>query len=212
VLLSYRKHCASATSAGQVSCLPFLELQDERESLQLILPESFKLYPLYAMSVMKTKALKGANGSCCLMAAVNDVCTGGPVASDVRTYYMRMIKSFGVFASIELLYPRFFPLHNLLPEDCQRLQDGRFQFPPQLRLSYQRMESHGAYLVGAWRRRNSCHTLTQSRIENGETAILWLGSSVSPALLQDLYGVDDLKDIDTRMVGRAQAYSLAGGR
>jgi hypothetical protein len=78
------------------------------------------------------------------------ILAGGPVASDVRTYYMRMIKSFGVFATVELLYPRFFPLHNLIPEDCQRLPDGRMQMPPQLRLSYQRMEAHGAYLVGAW--------------------------------------------------------------
>lgn len=28
--------------------------------MQLILPESFKLYPLFALSLMKTKALKGA--------------------------------------------------------------------------------------------------------------------------------------------------------
>ena len=35
---------------------------------------------------------------------------------------------------------------------------------------------------------------------NGETAILWLGAGVSPQILQDLYGVDDLNEIDKRMV------------
>ena len=115
--------------------------------MQLILPESFKLYPLYALSVMKSKALKGAFESL-IFVRVHPSGTGGPVASDVRTYYMRMIKSFGVFATIELLYPRFFPLHNLIAEDCQHAPDGRYQMPPQIRLSYHRMEPHGAYLVG----------------------------------------------------------------
>lgn len=41
-LLAYRKHCASSTSPAQ-----------------LILPESFKLFPLYALALMKSKALKG---------------------------------------------------------------------------------------------------------------------------------------------------------
>lgn len=35
---------------------------------------------------------------------------------------------------------------------------------------------------------------------NGETAILWLGAGVSPQILQDLYGVGDLNEIDKRMV------------
>ena len=48
------------------------------------MPESYKLFPVLALSLMKTKALKG-----------------GPVASDVRTFYMRIIKSIGVHATIE---------------------------------------------------------------------------------------------------------------
>ena len=97
---------------------------------------------------------------------------------------MRVVKSIGVSSVIELLYPRFFPIHALQEGDCfPRADDGRFQMPLQMRTSYQRMESHGAYLV-----------------ENGETAILWLGNAVSPQILQDLYGVDDAKDLDTRMV------------
>lgn len=44
-LLAYRKHCASSTSPAQ-----------------LILPESFKLFPLYALALIKTKALKGPAG------------------------------------------------------------------------------------------------------------------------------------------------------
>ena len=113
VLLSYRKHCASATSPGQ-----------------LILPESYKLYPVFALALLKTKALKG-----------------GPVASDVRTYYMRVIKSIGVGPMTELLYPRMYPVHVFAPEDGFPKPNGRLQLPRQMRTSYARMEPDGAYLI-----------------------------------------------------------------
>jgi len=147
-LLAYRKHCASSTSPAQ-----------------LILPESFKLFPLYALALQKSKALKG-----------------GPVASDVRTWHMRLLKSAGVAATVGLLYPRMLPVHNL-PDDVGFPDErGRIRLPPLLRTSYARMEPHGAYLI-----------------ENGELAILWLGAAVSPQILQDLYGVDELDQLDTRM-------------
>lgn len=96
---------------------------------------------------------------------------------------MRLIKSIGVGSMLELVYPSFYPLHNMEAHDCQRNAEGRFMMPSRVRCSYARMEAHGAYLI-----------------ENGETAILWLGAAVSPALLQDLYGVDDLQELDNRMV------------
>ncbi len=45
VLVAYRKFCASNTSYGQ-----------------LILPESLKLFPLYILSILKTKMIKA--GTC----------------------------------------------------------------------------------------------------------------------------------------------------
>ncbi|GAA5958456.1 hypothetical protein JCM21900_001476 [Sporobolomyces salmonicolor] len=147
-LLAYRKHCASSTSPAQ-----------------LILPESFKLFPLYALAVMKTKALKG-----------------GAVASDVRTWHMRHVKGEGVAAIVRMLYPRMLAVHLFTDEVGFPDERGRLVLPPLIRTSYARMEPHGAYLV-----------------ENGEKAILWLGQSVSPQILQDVYAVENLDEIDTRM-------------
>ncbi|GAA5940129.1 uncharacterized protein JCM15063_001715 [Sporobolomyces koalae] len=147
-LLAYRKHCASSTSPAQ-----------------LILPESFKLFPLYALALMKTKALKG-----------------GAVASDVRTWHMRHVKSAGVGATVRMLYPRMLAVHLFPDEVGFPDESGRLVMPQAIRCSYARMEPHGAYLV-----------------ENGEKAILWLGQAVSPAILQDLYGVENLDELDTRM-------------
>ncbi|GAA6001017.1 uncharacterized protein JCM10292_006332 [Rhodotorula paludigena] len=147
-LLAYRKHCASSTSPAQ-----------------LILPESFKLFPLYALALMKTKALKG-----------------GVVASDVRTWAMRQLKSLGVPATVRMLYPRMLAVHLFADEVGFPDERGQLVLPPMMRTSYSRMEPHGAYLV-----------------ENGERAILWLGASVSPQILQDLYGNENLDELDTRM-------------
>lgn len=113
-LLAYRKHCASSTSPGQ-----------------LILPESYKLFPLYALGLMKTKALKGGN-----------------VSSDVRTHYMRYLKSLGVAATVLMLYPRMVPVHTLSEEVGSLKPNGRMRVAPQMRASYQRMEPDGTYILG----------------------------------------------------------------
>jgi protein transport protein SEC24 len=158
ILLAYRRNCASSTSPGQ-----------------LILPESFKLLPLYVLGINKSKAIKGGN-----------------VTSDVRTYFMRSLRGLGCGATMSLLYPRMIALHTMQEKDGEPIEHGSSQFltkrikcPPLLRPSYLRMEPHGAYLV-----------------ENGEYCLLWIGSSVSGKLLEDLYGVSSLDELDPRMVSK----------
>nr|QBH67493.1 putative transport protein Sec24C [Ustilago esculenta]QBH67604.1 putative transport protein Sec24C [Ustilago esculenta] len=158
ILLAYRRNCASSTSPGQ-----------------LILPESFKLFPLYALAINKTKSIKGGN-----------------VTSDVRAFYMRFFRAQGVSAIMSMLYPRMIALHTMSDADGSpiRIQqpdgttvDGmRIKTPALMRPSYLRMEGHGAYLL-----------------ENGEMCIVWLGANVNPRLLEDLYGVSALEEIDGRM-------------
>lgn len=156
ILLAYRRNCASSTSPGQ-----------------LILPESFKLLPLYILCIIKSKAIKGGN-----------------VTSDVRTYFMRHLRGLGCGATMQLLYPRMIAIHNMQEGDGEPIKDGNAQFltrriksPPLLRPSYLRMEPHGVYLVG-----------------NGEYYLLWIGGHVSGKLLEDLYGVNTIEELDPRMV------------
>lgn len=115
LLASYRRNCALGSPPGQ-----------------LILPESFKLLPLYTLAMLKSKALKGGN-----------------IISDVRVAYMRHQRNLGVAATIQFLYPRMVALHVLRDEDGIPVGDyGRIPTPPLMRCSYSWMEPHGAYLLG----------------------------------------------------------------
>ncbi|KAK0546729.1 COPII coat Sec23p-Sfb3p heterodimer component [Tilletia horrida] len=158
MLLSYRRNCARPASPGI-----------------LLLPESYKLFPLYALAVNKLKAIKGGN-----------------VTSDVRVYYMRILQTLGTGATMSLLYPRMIGLHNMADDDGfpiklaqpdgSTVEGARIKCPPLMRLSYLWMEQHGAYLI-----------------DNGDMCLLWLGADVNPQLLEDLYGVNSLEALDPRM-------------
>lgn len=145
ILLSYRRNCASTTAKGQ-----------------LILPEAYKLFPLYALAMIKSKALRGLN-----------------MASDVRTYHMRLIKSIGVASSIALFYPRLLAVHHLQPDVGPLEGTGDFKLPSLLRTSFSRLDPQGAYVL-----------------ENGEYLFLWIGASIPPQWLQDVFGVDSLQKVD----------------
>lgn len=113
VLLMYRKHCASAVQSGQ-----------------LILPESFKLLPLYTLCMIKSKPIKGGN-----------------VVADVRVHYQRAIKAASATAIVNLLYPRMLAIHDLTEDVGFPGPNNRLKLPRFMRLSYSYMVAEGAYLL-----------------------------------------------------------------
>jgi protein transport protein SEC24 len=118
ILGAYRKHCASVSSTGQ-----------------LILPESFKLYPVYTLALLKNMAFRG----------------GANMSTDTRVYYMRMLSGMSVSDSIGLFYPRMMSLHDMdLGGEAGRFSDelGRVVFPGFIRASYERLDVDGVYLFG----------------------------------------------------------------
>ncbi|KAF8928335.1 hypothetical protein EDD21DRAFT_383268 [Dissophora ornata] len=115
VLSAYRKNCASSTAPGQ-----------------LILPESYKLFPLYALTLLKSKSLRAGND----------------INSDMRVHQMRMINSMGVSESVGFFYPRMIPVHEM--DEKVGVQDPhstRVLLPPLVRVSYARLNPAGAYLL-----------------------------------------------------------------
>jgi protein transport protein SEC24 len=93
-----------------------------------------------------------------------------------------MLRSSGVTETSLYLYPRIYALHNLQPEDCfASSTTGQLVVPPSVRASFARVEEGGVYLV-----------------DNGQIVLLWLHASVSPNLIEDLFGPDkhSLHDLD----------------
>lgn len=145
LLVGYRKNCAASTAPSQ-----------------LILPESYKLLPVFGGAILKTQALKG-----------------GPVSSDTRAISRHRILSSGASSLMAYLYPRAVAVHDLRPNTAfPDPTTGRLSLPAPMPDSYLWMEPDGAYLM-----------------DNGFVTILWLGSSVSPQILLDLFGTDDLSTL-----------------
>ncbi len=60
---------------------------------------------------------------------------------------------------------------------------GRLSLPPMVRLSGERLDTNGAYLM-----------------ENGQAMILWLGRGISSDFLEQVFGVSDLQSVDVSLV------------
>ncbi|KAI8801010.1 Sec23/Sec24 trunk domain-containing protein [Cladochytrium replicatum] len=147
ILSSYRRHCATSTAPGQ-----------------LILPESFKLYPMYSLSMLKSKAFRG----------------GQEMSSDLRVYNFRMLKSMTARDTMMLMYPVLRPLHDLDLEPFTR--DGIVKLPPAVRVSYERLDQSGAYVV-----------------DNGQQMFLWLGRQCNVDFLKMVFGVEGVEQIDAKL-------------
>ncbi|KAJ1938807.1 COPII coat Sec23p-Sfb3p heterodimer component, partial [Linderina pennispora] len=115
ILTAYRRNCASGSSPGQ-----------------LILPEAYKLSPLYTLALLKSPALRG----------------GADVPIDQRVYHMNLLRQFSVLRSMEYFYPRVAPVHSLDgAEGTVDEKTGLVTLPPLSRASYTVLDPTGAYLI-----------------------------------------------------------------
>lgn len=95
---------------------------------------------------------------------------------------MRLFRSFSVTSTMTMLYPRLLAIHDLAEDIGFPDAKGRLKLPGFMRASYAYMVAEGAYLM-----------------TNGEIAMLWFGGAVSPQIVDDLYGIESLDQLDIRM-------------
>ncbi|CAF0738073.1 unnamed protein product [Didymodactylos carnosus] len=91
------------------------------------------------------------------------------VTTDDRSWLIHKIMAMDVKSTFAYLYPRIFALHNI-EEDT---------IPPMIRCSYERFSETGAYVL-----------------ENGLVMYIWLGSQINPTVIQCLFGVPSLSQVE----------------
>lgn len=76
---------------------------------------------------------------------------------------------------MQYIYPHFYSLHDM--PDSAGTSDpdsGEIILPPRLNLSSERIVSYGLYLI-----------------DDGQTQFLWIGRDAIPALISDVFGLED---------------------
>ncbi|KAH9994698.1 hypothetical protein BJV77DRAFT_994255 [Russula vinacea] len=114
ILYSYRRNCAAATVPSQ-----------------LIIPEAFRVLPVYTLSILKSKPLKAKY-----------------IDPDVRNYYRHKLLGASVRGTMYHLYPRLLAVHDLdatiaLPHS----ETGVVEMPSLMRGSHVFMQENGIYLI-----------------------------------------------------------------
>ena len=167
ILAAYRKQCGTTSSHAQVMSLQFQDIRLTSLN-QLVLPESFKLFPTYVLCMLKNLAFRA----------------GANVSFDKRLHMMRYLNRASVKQTMGLLYPRLFQLHPFPSHQCKvDSESGFFVYPTIIRNGYSRLEPNGVYLI-----------------ENGLKMIIWVGQQCPPAIIQALFGVNSLDQIDIQRV------------
>lgn len=167
ILAAYRKFSPSSTSSGY-----------------LVLPDAFKLYPIYTLALLKSPAFRESVD----------------VSVDKRMFYIHKIRSMTVEASVVYTYPRLFCLTAML-EDVNPLclalyfffssndkkpeigfadASGAVKLPPMVRASSHWLKSDQVYMV-----------------DDGISLLIWLSRSCDPRFIKDVFGVTAIENIDT---------------
>lgn len=122
---------------------------------QLILPECLKLLPLYISCLLKNDAISG----------------GSDMTLDDRSYVMQFVQTMDLNMSVNYLYPRFIPIHNVDIDDNE--------LPMSIRCTHEKMSEDGAYIL-----------------ENGVHLFVWLGQSLPQSFIQPLFGVQCTQQVN----------------
>ncbi|CAN6333808.1 unnamed protein product [Urochloa humidicola] len=97
---------------------------------------------------------------------------------DDRSYWVSVVSSISVLLAIPLVFPRMIALHDLTSRD-----DDDSLIPSPLTLNSENIHDDGVYLL-----------------ENGEDGFIYVGNSVNPVILEQIFGVSSLAGVPNQLV------------
>lgn len=97
---------------------------------------------------------------------------------DDRSYWVSRVVSLSTVLSVPLVYPRMIALHDV----TSKSDDGSI-IPTTMPLSSEHISDDGIYLL-----------------ENGEDGLIYVGGSVNPDTLQQIFGSSSMEELPTQLV------------
>ncbi|XP_062203524.1 protein transport protein SEC24 B-like [Phragmites australis] len=97
---------------------------------------------------------------------------------DDRSYWASIVSSISVLLAIQLVFPRMIALHDLTSRD-----DDDSLIPSPLTLNSENIHDDGVYLL-----------------ENGEDGYIYVGNSVDPVTIEQIFGVSSLAGVSNQLV------------
>ncbi|CAF0997730.1 unnamed protein product [Rotaria sordida] len=126
-------------------------------AFSLLVPYSLRLIPLYMLSMIKSTAFRA----------------GGAPRLDDRAYYLDLCKTLPTQYLMQILYPDLYPIHTI-EDKSQIIQDGEdeLHIPQRVHLSYQNIDSHGAYIL-----------------DTSEYIYVYIGKAISDHFVQNVFNL-----------------------
>ncbi|KAF1809366.1 COPII component protein [Eremomyces bilateralis CBS 781.70] len=97
------------------------------------------------------------------------------IPSDLRSAALCLLSTLPIPLMLQHIYPRMYSLHDM-PDNAGTPDpdSGEMVLPPPVNLSSERLANYGLYLI-----------------DDGQTQFLWVGSQAVPALIDDVFGLED---------------------
>ncbi|KAK3724482.1 COPII subunit [Vermiconidia calcicola] len=97
------------------------------------------------------------------------------IPTDLRSAALCLLSTLPLPLLIQYIYPRLYSLHDM-PDDAglPNAETGAITMPPALNLTSGNLVPYGLYLI-----------------DDGQTQFMWLGRDAVPALINDVFGVED---------------------
>jgi len=164
---------ADAKEGLVVSCVDTIETYRTHASMSiptgLLISASLRLMPLYVLASLRSAGFR--NG----------------VRADERSHYFSQFKTLPLTQLLQLIYPDLYRVDNINLEGCLTEEDenGGELFIPQpdrLQLSFERISATGMYLL-----------------DLGDMFYLYICRGIHSMILERLFGVTRLQDVDETM-------------